>query len=109
MNVALEGGKEYRKATENLNLRGKNSQSPNIRSHPSLFPHISNQIYSSKERKKKFPYGLVSKVYCLWTTDTKKPSHMGAFFRFSCVLRKFLSLKEFGDIVYSHDLINYLY
>ena len=25
-------------------------------------------------------YGLVSKVYCLWTRGTKKPSHMGVFF-----------------------------
>ena len=45
-----------------LNLLEEISHLLNIRSNPALFPHTSDQIYTSQE--------------------SKKNSHMGAFFRF---------------------------
>ena len=39
------------------NVREENSHSLNIRSHPSLFPHTSDQIYTPKESKKRLPNG----------------------------------------------------
>ena len=58
----------------------------NLVCYPQVFYYLFSQSFYKNIVKTDcgVAHGLASKVYCLRTMGTKKPSHMGAFF---CALR----------------------